>query len=579
MLNRVQQFIAAKLRRPTVLVAVLTLVVMGLIWGSIGATVLFDRKRMFEIARVNLQDMQKVMSAHVLRAFEAAEARLVGANAWLALASRQSPRPGVEELADVLDRMRSNPTGVQDIRLVDGGGKFLRFGQWGELGTDVSDREWFIDARAALAGALRVGASVKARDTGIEIIPIAMRASPNAYGVEVISSTIRIDRMRQAFAGTLGASTNDAGIMRRDGLVLFHTTDIPNFVGSRYPGFDYTRFLTEDGASVLFEHRGLLYGKPRLSAATAFAQVPMVVYTTLLVDELYAKWWSGAREILVQGGIASAVVLALSAWILVLLRRNDRHAAKVARALSEVQAASSAKTDFMAKMSHELRTPMNAILGFSELMGNPRFVASPARQSEYARDIHGSGRHLLSLIDQILDIARLESGDVVREDTTICLPELLQECVDGIKPLAEGRHLQVSLSVAPGAQALRADRQQVRQMVLNLLSNAVKFNRQGGQIVVQAARTEGGLSIAVADTGQGVPEAIRPHLFEPFGRGSALVATKPAEGLGLGLPIAKALIDQHQGSIAIADSDLGGTVVTLPFPPDRVPSNPVELAA
>jgi two-component system cell cycle sensor histidine kinase PleC len=199
-----------------------------------------------------------------------------------------------------------------------------------------------------------------------------------------------------------------------------------------------------------------------------------------------------------------------------------------------------------------------------------RFESLVSRHRDYARDIHRSGRHLLALIDQLLDIAKIESGVVQLNEAKIDLQDFLAECLAVTAPLTGAKKLQVSLSVEPGARALVADRQQLRQMMLNLLSNAAKFNRPEGRIDVLARRVADGLNIIVADTGIGIPGSARPHIFEPFGRGGSQVASK-VEGIGLGLPITKALVELHDGWIELESSAGGGTTATLHFPASRIP--------
>ncbi len=147
------------------------------------------------------------------------------------------------------------------------------------------------------------------------------------------------------------------------------------------------------------------------------------------------------------------------------------------------------------------------------------------------------------------------------------------------QPLTAAKKLKVSLSVEPAARALVADHKQLRQMMLNLLSNAAKFNRPDGRIDILTRRVPDGLSIIVADTGIGIPASARPHIFEPFGRGGSQLANQ-VEGIGLGLPITKALVELHRGWIELESAPSGGTTATLHFPADRIPPDALgDIAA
>jgi len=402
------------------------------------------------------------------------------------------------------------------------------------------------------------------------VIPVVLRAQPNAYQVAIIAAGIPVEDFHKAFADFLISAPGTTGIFRRDGKVLVQDPDPDNFVGKRIPNFDYATFLAKWGEYGIVDHASVVNGRPRITAFVALNPIPLLVYASIHIDELRARWWSKALNDLMLGGLATALTFALSAWILVLMRRKDRDALRLAHALREAEAANRSKSDFMAKMSHELRTPLNAILGFSEMISDARFEAMAARHRDYARDIHRSGRHLLGLIDQLLDIAKIESGVVQLHEAKIDLQDFLGECLAVTAPLTSAKKLQVSLSVEPAARALMADRQQLRQMMLNLLSNAAKFNRPEGRIDVLARRVPDGLTIVVADTGIGIPASARAHIFEPFGRGGSQVASK-VEGIGLGLPITKALVELHHGWIELESSAGGGTTATLRFPASRIP--------
>ena len=260
---------------------------------------------------------------------------------------------------------------------------------------------------------------------------------------------------------------------------------------------------------------------------------------------------------------------------------TTRKAAEESLKIAKLQAeeANMSKSEFLARMSHDLRTPLNAILGFSEIIENE--ILGPIdikAYRSYARDIHDSGAHLLDLINDLLDLSKIEAGQYELSETTVALPEVVTQVLRLVEPDALKKRVGLSASVAADLPYLRADPRSTRQMLLNLLSNAVKFTPDGGRVSVDTCFNADGLGIKVTDTGIGIaPESLK-RVFEPFAQiepslphsyGAHRHPAKTHPGTGLGLSIVKALIELHGGKIEI-ESELGnGTTAILRFPKDR----------
>jgi two-component system cell cycle sensor histidine kinase PleC len=243
------------------------------------------------------------------------------------------------------------------------------------------------------------------------------------------------------------------------------------------------------------------------------------------------------------------------------------------------EAANVAKSRFLAQMSHELRTPLNAILGFSEVMKTEIFGPHTVPQyKDYAGDIHNSGVHLLGLINEILDLSRIEAGRYELNEEAVSLVAVADECCHLLQMRARNRGLTLHQVFEGGMPKLWADERAIRQICLNFLSNAIKFTPQGGEIWVKAGWTaSGGQYLSVKDTGPGIPEEEIPIVLASFGQGSNSI--KSAEqGAGLGLPIAKSLIDLHGGTFALKSKLRIGTEVIVTFPPERVMTALAPLA-
>ncbi|SON55094.1 Non-motile and phage-resistance protein [Hartmannibacter diazotrophicus] len=230
-----------------------------------------------------------------------------------------------------------------------------------------------------------------------------------------------------------------------------------------------------------------------------------------------------------------------------------------------------AKSRFLATMSHELRTPLNAILGFSEIMKGEVFgPIDNSHYKEYVADIHRSGEHLLNLINEILDLSRIEAGRYQLSEEAVRLTHVVEDCHHLVKLRAKNKSITIHEQFEPGLPKVWADERAIRQIVLNLLSNAVKFTPTNGEIAVKVGWTAGGGQyVSVSDNGPGIPEEEIPIVLSAFGQGS--LAIKSAEqGTGLGLPICQALIQMHGGTFALKSKLREGTTVTITIPRARV---------
>ncbi|MDE1995234.1 MAG: HAMP domain-containing histidine kinase [Rhizobiaceae bacterium] len=249
---------------------------------------------------------------------------------------------------------------------------------------------------------------------------------------------------------------------------------------------------------------------------------------------------------------------------------------EVAKSMSDearrrAEEANLAKSRFLASMSHELRTPLNAILGFSEVMSAE--VMGPLNNPtyrEYTTDIHRSGQHLLNLINEILDLSRIEAGKYELNEEAISLLDVAEDCIGMVQLRARAKNISITPQFEKQLPSVWADEKSVRQVILNLLSNAVKFTPQGGEISVKVGWTAGGGQyVAIKDNGPGIPEEEIPVVLSAFGQGS--IAIKSAEqGTGLGLPIVQAILAKHDGQFILKSKLREGTEVIAILPAKRV---------
>ncbi len=245
-------------------------------------------------------------------------------------------------------------------------------------------------------------------------------------------------------------------------------------------------------------------------------------------------------------------------------------AEKLSTAKTDAESANQSKSEFLANMSHELRTPLNAVIGFSEAMDAGIAGELNEKQSEYVRDIRDSGSHLLELINDILDLSRVELGGMELSEDTVDLADSIRSCVRLIQGRMNGTRLEIETSGLIDLPLLRADERKVRQILLNLLSNAAKFTEAGDKVsIVTGVNSGGSIYLSVSDTGVGMSEKEVETALSMFGQVESGL-TNPREGTGLGLPLCKSMIDAHGGELVMESQPGVGTTVTVSFPPSRV---------
>ena len=255
------------------------------------------------------------------------------------------------------------------------------------------------------------------------------------------------------------------------------------------------------------------------------------------------------------------------------LFRDMTHWKKVEQELEDArqgaERASALKSDFLAKVSHEIRTPLNAILGFAEVIMEERFgPIGNERYRDYVRDIHTSGAHVMSLVNDLLDLSKIEAGKLELDFVSVDVNRAVAECVGIMQPQANQERVIMRLSLAPHLPKIVADARSLRQILLNLLSNAVKFNEPGGQVIIATALTDvGNAVIRIRDTGIGMSERDIATALEPFRQ---LATSRQSAGTGLGLPLTRALVEANRAFFTIRSKKNEGTLVEVAFPPARV---------
>jgi signal transduction histidine kinase len=549
---------------PRRLLLLLTAGMLAAAWAGTAYWVLDDRKRIYRSATAELIGAIPLLKMHAHRSLDTAHTILVALDEAIQTGGEKLDLARLGTLALRMQSSEEDPIG---IAVIDRRAQLMRIGSSDDY-VDVSDRDYMVAMRTAAPGDFFVGRPIPSRVSGRAVIPMVMKMQPNASGVDAILAAIPAVNFEEAYRDLLISAPSSIGLLRQDGLVLHLTPDPNRRIGQILPGFDLATLQRQYAPLTAFQQdRTADLG---LRITVSYAQVPSypVVVAAAMRDAALELAWRQQAWPKVAGACAvSLVIVLLTLWLLALMARRDAALKDMTAALMELEAANRAKRDFMARMSHELRTPLNAILGFSEMISGAVLGPVSKTYQQYGRDIHRSGTHLLDMINQVLDITRIETGDLHPKPEPVEIDAVAAEVAMILRPLAEVRHVKLIFEFEADARRLLADPMMLRQMLLNLISNAVKFSPSGETVTVQSRADEDSVVVRVSDRGPGIDKDKLTHVFEPFGSGQSLLAQQAA-GIGLGLPIAKKLVEMHGGRLTITTSRQKGTVVTLVFPPE-----------
>ena len=258
------------------------------------------------------------------------------------------------------------------------------------------------------------------------------------------------------------------------------------------------------------------------------------------------------------------------------LRKQMEHSLRVAK--DQADSSNRSKSLFLANMSHELRTPLNAIIGFSEMMIAETFGAlGHEKYKEYLTDVHSSAEHLLGIINEVLDMSKIEAGRIELDEDKIDMKELIESVTRMLDSRAFGNDIVLESDMDEKPMIMFVDPRLIRQVFINIIGNALKFSKTGDAVHVIATITdEDELIVKVIDQGKGIPEDKIDQALEPFGQISESDEAEPKQGTGLGLPLAKAMMQLHGGSLDIISKEGEGTTVVLAFPHNRMIKANVE---
>jgi two-component system cell cycle sensor histidine kinase PleC len=460
---------------------------------------------------------------------------------------------------------------------------------------DVSHDEYFRIHRSGNFKGLFIGKPVTSRISDQTVIPITQRVeAPDGHFLGVLMFLVSPGKLT-SLSQSINLGDNGSITLIGDGGVILsrfskQSPDGLKDIGLSIAGDLDPDIIQKNNAGSASAESATDHVKRFFSYRRA-ADYPLVVAVGLDYEEGLALARAHAKTVSALAAIATILLSALAFYLSEEIRRRairdaELHAANVelqsanaelieSKKIAEV--ASQAKSLFLANMSHELRTPLNAIIGFSQLIKDQTMGPGKPVYADYAKDIFGAGEHLLEIINNLLDIAKIEAGQTTISDEMVDLPELLAASLAAVRVQADKKKLGLVADVSRDIPLVRGDAVRLRQVLINLLSNAVKFTEAGQVSVTVGCDATRGLSVAVADTGIGMsPEEIAIAL-EPFGQIENAL-TKKYEGTGLGLSIARHLVELHDGRLTIASVKGVGTTIHVELPAERLVQPSSDMA-
>jgi signal transduction histidine kinase len=470
------------------------------------------------------------------------------------------------------------------VTLINREGKLINFSRaWPIPEVNVSDRDYFQALKDDPKLNSYISAPVRNRGTGTWTIYLARRLNgPNGEFIGLILGAIEMRYFEDFYRAIALDEGSTIAVLRLDGVMLarFPHADV---IGQAYSD---SRRLLHDSVSGTLRERSPIDGRMRIKAAHLVTNYPVLVLATKTEEAALANWWGIAR-LMSLGALGCSISIAIAGFAFgrqwkqqamlahtraELRRQADRTVAFEAleTAKEAAEAADRTKSEFLATMSHELRTPLNAVLGFSELMVREIFgPLGDHRYRDYAQDIHSSGSHLLSIVNEVLDLSKLAAGKLELVEGWINVREIVHSACRLIRPRIDRAELSLTVKMPPDDLLAYADKRLLKQMLLNLLSNACKFTPPGGGIECVVSTDDAGMTFAVVDTGVGIAAEHLDRVVRPFVQVDSSISRRH-EGTGLGLALVAAMAELHGGRLRL-DSKVGtGTTAVVVLPPSRI---------
>lgn len=549
--------------------------IAGAVWSLAIWKVGDDGREVHANAQSELLGGQNLLAAQFARAIDTAVLFADTADKWMYEQRNSFSAPTDQKaLENFIDGFGQHQSFSIRLRLFDAEGNRIALTSFTEPEFNVADREFITDLESKSYDFFKIGLQSRSRATGESIIPVAKVARPNIFNVRYIVAAIDVPDLNRLFDRIFISAPGFVGAFREDGRLIYRYPDPDGYVGIK---LDLDYFM---GPEVMRNDLGVIVNRKDPDGRTltiAYKHIerhPVYVYASFRNADLDKRSVARRPIYFAFATLTSLLSFAMAALIAYFAHIREREAAALRTALITADAANIAKRDFLANVSHELRTPLNAIIGFSEMIGTGIFGKLSAKNAEYNDDVVTAARHLLTVVDQLLDIAAIEAGRARLRPEELDLTPFLRDIVHMLAAKAASRNIAIEAVVPDGRRVLYADKRVLRQILLNLIDNAVKFSHANGRVRIGWREgASGRIQIFVTDEGVGIAPDELPQIFEPFWRSSDAYIARP-DGVGLGLMVTKKLVEQIGGTIDV-ESTLGkGTEFVV-----DIPDTPVPVAA
>lgn len=550
---------------------------VALIIATAVSSIIWLHDRTLNDAETRLSQLTVVIAEQVERALESVDGVMQVTVDRVAKADIHDPEAR-DAIHTYLKQQTINLPQLRNVLVIDREGNRIVDSQSATpLPQNSSGGEHYLYYRDHPDARIHLSAPTRSRQTGEWYFSLSRPlAAPGESFAGLAIAPIDFNYFTDVFKSAMLGDSASISFARLDGIRLFRYPFIEAAFGDSFVDTEIYKLHLPHAEAGVIRGDTRLTGEERMLSFRTLKDFPVFIIVADSVNKILAPWRVQAWAIGAIGTVVILVLCVVGAVLMRLARRDDallaesqeaRHAAELASKAAE--SASRTKSEFLASVSHDLRTPLNSIIGFTEVLLAGQGGSLSEQQREYTQYINTAGTHLLSLINNLLDLAKIEANHLTILDDKFALHGVIGECMRLVSTQAEAG--QVTLVPYDMRRfGLRADPVRLRQIIFNLLSNAIKFTPPGGTVEIRSLLVQdGSLTISVCDTGIGMSEAEIAIAMKPYGQVENKL-TRKHDGTGLGLPLVHALTELHGGSVTITSTPGNGTTVSITLRGDRV---------